>query len=60
MEAIGMQSDDLLRIVLLACALLVGLGVLRLVLKLTARVVAGGCLAIILIVAALLLLARAS
>jgi len=60
MEFIGLEANELLRIVLLACVLLVGLGVLRVVLRLTARVVAGGCLAIILIVAALLLLARVS
>jgi hypothetical protein len=42
----------------LGVILLIGLGVLRLVLRLTARVLAGGCLAIILIIAALVVLAR--
>jgi hypothetical protein len=58
MEYLGLDSAELLRIVVLGVILLVGLGVLRLVLKLTARVLAGGCLAIILIIAALVLLAR--
>jgi hypothetical protein len=57
MEYVGLDSAELLRIVVLGVILLVGLGVLRLVLKLTARVLAGGCLAIILIIATLVVLA---
>ena len=60
MEFLGLDSAELLRIVILGVILLAGLGVLRLVLKLTARVVAGGCLAIILIIAALVVLAQVS
>jgi hypothetical protein len=58
MEYLGLESAELLRIVVLGVILLIGLGVLRLVLRLTARVLAGGCLAIILIIAALVVLAR--
>jgi hypothetical protein len=58
MEYLGLDAAELLRIVVLGVILLVGLGVLRLVLKLTARVLAGGCLAIVLIIAALVVLAR--
>lgn len=57
MQNIGLETSELLRIVVLGVILLVGLGVLRLVLKLTARVLTGGCLAIVLIVAALVALA---
>jgi hypothetical protein len=56
MDLFGLESAELLRILVLGVILLVGLGVLRLVLKLTARVLAGGCLAIILIIGALLVL----
>jgi hypothetical protein len=58
MEYLGLDQAELLRIVVLGVILLLGLGVLRLVLRLTARVLAGGCLAIILVVAVLVILAR--
>jgi hypothetical protein len=57
MDLVGLESAELVRIVILGVILLVGLGVLRFVLRLTARVLAGGCLAIVLIVVALVLLA---
>jgi hypothetical protein len=57
MDVFGLESAELLRIVVVGVVLLIGLGVLRFVLKLTARVLTGGCLAIILILAALVVTA---
>ena len=56
MDFLGLESAELLRIVVVGVILLLGLGVLRFFLKLTARVLTGGCLAIILILAALVVL----
>ena len=56
MESLNLTSPELVRIIVIAVVLVLGLGVLRWVLKLTARILALGCLGITAVVVVLIVL----
>jgi hypothetical protein len=57
MESLNLESAELIRIAIVALVLFVGLGLLRLTLKLATRVLMLGCAGIVVILAVLVALA---
>ena len=56
MESLNLESAELMRIAVIAVILLVGLGLLKLTLKLATRVLMLGCLGIVIVLAVMLAL----
>lgn len=56
MESLNLESAELTQIIIVAVILLGGLGLLKLTLKLTARVLMLGCLGIVIVLAVLIAL----
>jgi hypothetical protein len=56
LDTLNLTRPELLRVIVIAVVLLAGLGILRWVLKLTARILALGCLGIAVLVAVLMVM----
>ena len=56
LESLNLESAELMRIAVIAVILLVGLGLLKLTLKLATRVLMLGCLGIVIVLAVMLAL----
>jgi len=53
---LNLETADVIRILIIAVVLFAGLGLLKLVLKLTMKVLALGCLGVVIILAVLLIM----
>lgn len=60
MESLNLESAELTRIAIVALVLFVGLGLLRLTLKLATRILMFGCVGIVIVLAVLLVLGMAT